>query len=268
MSNGSGIGYNANSGDTLQKDFLAKCTQIGQDVGDAWKTFKGVLHAEWIGPDEQNFEASMGHKLDTLYAGVKARFNQSRQQIEDAINSWINFENNNTVIDQSSQAAVVDTPKLENVSYGISQSDMNPEIEKIYIKDDVDFASSSFKGLADEGSSANNLRTGMTNFVEAINSIVNRNVASLSGSVDSLPVLEGTNQKEAIIDLLDKTKEDVSTIFRAQADLEDALIKLTGKRYSDVATSVSDEMKSTTKSIGDQVGTISNRWDTGAHTGQ
>ena len=91
------IGYNVTKAKELMENIAKAYENMGIYTKDQWEGVYRTLQSNWVGEDEQDFEAKLADRICTLYVNAYNLAQSSVDTIVGLVNAWYQFQQKNTL---------------------------------------------------------------------------------------------------------------------------------------------------------------------------
>lgn len=243
-----GTGYNVKGARDLAAAVETSYTRYGQKISTEYQSLVSVLRSEWIGYDEQDFEAKLAQRICELYGKAYDLTKGTISDIETLINNWIRFQNKNRLTSQSGASVSVDTMQEITIDVNISRNDSI-----------VQFSAITFSENDDLGLTSDNSYSNIKDAAETFKNNLKAQSKELFDAINPANAFFG-DQTSKIKNYIEKVGESLEDITLAIKDLYDALDDLTKKSYKTQDNSQEDIAKDGAKALKDSSESVSNRW--------
>lgn len=239
-------GYNVTQTKTLMENIEECYNNLGTTVQSGWESLSTTLKTNWVGEDEQDFEAKLAERISNMYVNTYNLANNSLTTIYDLAKAWYDFQAKNKL--EGGGATAGDSSfGLEQIQ--LTQNDKIVEAKIESIADDVD------RGLVNDGSSAA-VKTALEEYKTSVQTKINEMIDAVT--VDSAFFGE---QVTSIKNFVNKVGTAMGEVVSAIKDMYDALDTLADSSYTSSSTEVTSQMESASSNIESSLSDLgSSRW--------
>ena len=221
------VGYNIGKAQQLTEDISSAYQELSTTISQKWDEVVTVLQNNWVGEDEQSFEATFAKKINTLYSNANTLTKSAIDAIEGLTQSWHTFQKTNVLEGGET---------VSSGSFSFTRA-VIPENSELVALKQVDLSENTDRGLATE-SSAGNIKTSVEGYVQEVKS----KAETLFDSIVTDSAFFG-EQASSIKDFIKKTGDAVAEVSVAVKDLHEALDKVAGQNYTASTASVQETMQ-------------------------
>lgn len=239
------LGYNIKRAEELTQEIARAYQDLSGTISSNWDQVVSSLQTNWVGEDEQSFEATFAKKINQLYQNANLLAKGAIQTIVGLAESWHSFQQTNV---------------LENgeIISGAAFSMTGATIQEagdIVAYRPVEFSADIDRGLKDQNS-ADQIKTTVESYVNEVKS----KATNLFNEIDTNSAFFG-EQTTAIKTYIEKTGEAISEVTVAVKDLYNALDTLANTSYVTSTSTVSQEMGNAANEIENSLSELANsRW--------
>lgn len=251
---GFAVGYNVSKTNKLMEDIKKAYEDMKLYITDEWPTLLNVLHTEWVGEDEQDFEDKLAQKICNLYENAYNLAQNSITTVYGLANSWYEFQKNNTLEGAESSGRTGGLFGIGGNRFGldevkISHNDKIVEKQLVQLTNDMD------RGLANSDS-ARKIQSAVTDFVNT----TKKKTEDLFNEIQVNQAFFGEQTRNIKI-YIDKTGAAVGEVTVALKDMYSALETLAGSSYTKASEDVSAQFQQSTNDIESSLNELgSSRW--------
>ena len=234
------IGYNVNKAKDLMQNIADNYKELGNSISGEWDEIVRVLQEQWIGEDEQNFEAKFADRLCNLYKNAYELAKGCCETISDLTLAWHDFQASNNLdgsTDPNSAPLTVEIPDLsyeesivskkdatfsDDTNYGLSSSNSAGTIKQTvetYASNIKGAASRMFSEVSSDKAFFGDQSTTIDQFVEGVGNALGEVAAAVKDLHDTLDTLASQNYNESINTVKQTMTENKATIDNAVQDL-------------------------------------------------
>ena len=217
------VGYNVQKAKELMDLIANKYNSLDQIIINEYNGIVTTLRENWVGDDEQSFEANLASKFNKLYVSAYDLVENCCKTIRSTATSWADFQRNN-VLDASSTGGSVlsgwgTSFEAELVAPSIEKKENICTFEALTLGADVD------RGLTatdSAGQIQGRMRTGVDN--------INAEIQSICSAVNVDSAFYGS-QAQTLNEYVDEVQRAIGVVVTAFDDLYDALNILANSQY-------------------------------------
>lgn len=238
------IGYNLSKIQDAMDDIKENYDKIGRNITKDWADVVGIMQSNWVGEDEQNYEATLAKKINSLYEFAAVLANAGMETLYNAGKQWYDGQKNNLL--ENSEVVANSVFNLQINKAVFPGNIIERKVKEIGVNED--------RGLVND-SSKENIKGELEKFKEAIKSQV-KGLIDLS-TIDK--AFFGT-QVSSIKSFVEKVNESMGEVLSAFNDLYQALEGLAGTSYDTLSGFAEEEMTTSSSSIDSAVDSTGGRW--------
>ena len=237
-------GYNLSKIQEEMDKIKSNYDNLGKNITTEWGNVVRTMQANWVGEDEQNYEATLAKKINTLYEFAAELANHGIQTLFNLGQKWHDSQKSNL---------------LEN-SVIISSAVFNLQLNKAVYSGDIispiqkEISATEDRGLVFE-SSKDTIKGKLEAFKKTIDSQV-------KGLID-LSTLDSAffgSQVSSIKTFVERVNNAMGEVLSAFNDLYTALDTLAGSQYDVMSGYATDEITESSSSLESAVESTGGRW--------
>lgn len=236
-------GYNPNEINTLMEEVAKTYNKLGEYMSEGWPQVSSVMQTNWKGVDEQDYEAKLAKRMNTLYNNTTSLIQATLETISELGVSWRDFQNKNRMQggDGDSQVA--------NATFEF----VMPALQNYDMASIVKLNENSFQGenLGLQSGGGATIKSSIDNYTEAIKS----NVSAIYTSIDSNKAFLGS-QGQKVNDFIIAVGDAVKDLSTDIEDIYQALDTLTDSGYTTADSEASASFDSAKNQVDQAVSEI------------
>lgn len=236
-------GYNREEINELMEEVAKTYNQLGEYMSEGWPRVSSAMQANWKGVDEQDYEAKLAKRMNTLYTNTTQLIQASLETIKALGESWRDFQNKNRLQGGDGDSQVADATFEFTI----------PSIQTYDMASIVKLNENSFSGenlgLRDGGGA--NIR----NAVDEYTTSIENNIKSIYGRIDSNKAFLGS-QGQNVNDFIVAVGDGVKSLATDVADMYQALDTLTDTGYTTADTDASTSINNARNQVDQAVSEI------------
>lgn len=240
------IGYSANKAQALLEDIAEKYNNLDNYVQSDFDILINCLRNNWIGSDENSFEANLSSRLHTLRLNSYQLCYNAIDLINRLYESWQNFQNTNSL-----------GPIALSYNRGLVVPILNQNIQSL-IKSANHYHDSENFGLTSEAS-ASIIKKAFESFVQNVKT----KVSSLADSIKSNNAFFG-EQSKALNNYIELLSNSLADLLTAVKEMYNQLDTLVVKNYQTHQTRTIESFNVNAERMSDKVSELAsganNRW--------
>lgn len=248
------IGYNVKQANELMEKIAEAYKNLGIYTPQQWQGVSRTLQDNWVGEDEQDFEAKLADRICNLYNNAYNLVQSSLDTIEGLVNAWFEFQQKNTLSGDSSTGNPGGWLGWGGNKFGVDKPTIKKN-EKIIEPKLIQLTNETDRGLQAADSKAK--------IQDSINTFVNdikKQTATLFEEIQTNQAFFG-DQTTTIKSYIDKVGDAVGEVTVAVKDMYTALDQLAGSSYSSTVESISEQFNQASGNVDTSLNDLGNsRW--------
>lgn len=245
------IGYNVNKAKELMENIAKAYENMGIYTEQQWEGVYRTLQANWVGEDEQDFEAKLAARICDLYVNAYNLAQSSIDTIDGLVEAWYQFQQKNTLNGEASEGKKGlfggNRYRLEPPS--IKKEPKIIEAHLVQLTNDTD------RGLKDAASKSN-IQSAVDTFVNQIKA----QTATLFDEIQTNQAFFG-EQTSTIKGYVTKVGDAIAEVTIAIKDMYNALDQLVGSSYSSAQSDIQQQFTQASGAVDQSLNDLaSSRW--------
>ena len=208
------IGYNVEKINELMNSLLGSYLDLAETISSGWPALSAKMEAEWIGPDEVDYETTLAKGIVSIYNACHKNVSDMIQNIFTLGMNWKSFQATNKMVE--GEGAVVPVgeltkPDVPSVDISLLVKPGNPV-----------FTASTNMGLANGAESGTAIKQQFDAYIDE----VYKGVKGLYEALDSSKAFLGTELNSAVNTYLQSMGEAMAKLTTCHRTIYEALDKL------------------------------------------
>lgn len=237
------IGYNPTEINSLMEEVAQTYNKLGEYMTEGWSQVSSTMQSNWKGVDEQDYEAKLAKRMNTLYNNTTGLITATLETISSLGESWRDFQNSNRLQGGDGDSQVANS----TIEFTI------PAVQTYDIASIVKLNENSFQGenlgLQSGGGSA------IKGAVDSYTSAIESNVRAIYQGIDSNKAFLGS-QGQKVNDFIVAVGDAVKELATDVEDMYQALDTLTDSGYSTADSDASSSIDSAKSQVDQAVSEI------------
>ncbi len=237
------VGYNPAEINALMEEVAKTYNKLGEYMSEGWPQVSTVMQTNWKGVDEQDYEAKLAKRMNTLYNNTTNLIQATLETISALGESWRDFQNNNRMQGGEGDSQVANS----TLEFTI------PAVQTYDMASTVKLNENSFQGenLGLQSGGGSTIKASIDGYTSAIKS----NVTAIYTSIDSNKAFLGS-QGQKVNDFIVAVGDAVKGLSTDIEDIYQALDTLTDSGYSSADTDASSSIDNARNQVDQAVSDI------------
>lgn len=249
------IGYNVTKAKELMENIATAYENMGIYTKDQWEGVYRTLQTNWVGEDEQDFEAKLAQRICDLYVNAYNLAQSSIDTIKGLVTAWYQFQQKNTLSGDASSGnkgswffgAGGNKFGIDDVTIKKNDKIVEPHL--------VQLTNETNRGLKDAASK--------TNIQAAVDSFVGKIKAQTATLFDEIQTNQAFfgEQTGTIKSYITKVGDAIAEVTIAVKDMYTALDQLVGSSYSTAQSDIQQQFTQASGNVDKSLNDLgSSRW--------
>ena len=236
------IGYNVNKAKELMENIARAYENMGIYTRQQWEGVYRTLQTNWVGEDEQDFEAKLAERICNLYVNAYNLAQSSIDTIDGLVTAWYQFQQKNTLTGEVSTGNSGGFLGFGGNKFGIDKPSIRKEEEivKVHL---VTLDNNTNRGLTDTSS-----RTNITTAIDTFVSQIKAQTATLFDEIQTNQAFFG-EQTNTIKSYITKVGDAIAEVTVAIKDMYNALEQLVGQSYTNAQTDIQSQFDTAASNV-------------------
>jgi len=248
------IGYNVNKAKELMENIAKAYENMGIYTKQQWEGVYRTLQTNWVGEDEQDFEAKLAERICNLYVNAYNLAQSSIDTIDGLVTAWHQFQQKNTLSGDASSGNKGGWFGIGGNKFGIDKPSIKKE-DKVVELHLVQLDNNTNRGLKDAASKSN-IQSAVDTFVGQIKS----QTATLFDEIQTNQAFFG-EQTSTIKSYITKVGDAIAEVTVAVKDMYNALDQLVGTSYSTAQSDIQSQFTQASGSVDQSLNDLgTSRW--------